>query len=117
MVHRSPQAGDNKLLKQRALALPFRYAIRSAKARANRRAGTLRTVHRLTPVPGFAPGAVPDLAVPNLPRTFLVAPARESTHHSTRRAGEGYVDSVARDRQAAAAANPALRHLRAPEDR
>ena len=46
-----------------------------------------------------------------------VADLRGLMGHASLATTQGYVDSVARDRQAAAAANPALRHLRAPPGR
>jgi len=46
-----------------------------------------------------------------------VADLRGLMGHASLATTQGYVDSVARDRQAAAAANPALRHLRAPQRR
>ncbi len=46
-----------------------------------------------------------------------VADLRGLMGHASLATTQGYVDSVARDRQAAAAANPALRHLRAPQGR
>ena len=46
-----------------------------------------------------------------------VADLRGLMGHASLATTQGYVDSVARDRQAAAAANPALRHLRTPHGR
>jgi integrase len=46
-----------------------------------------------------------------------VADLRGLMGHASLATTQGYVDSVARDRQAAAAANPALRHLRARSGR
>ncbi|MGI9023323.1 MAG: site-specific integrase [Acidimicrobiales bacterium] len=46
-----------------------------------------------------------------------VADLRGLMGHASLATTQGYIDSVARDRQAAAAANPALRHMRAPPGR
>lgn len=78
------------------------------------------------PVTGIATATAPHTASAETSHTFGTLLAAEGTPvadlrglmgHASLATTQGYVDSVARDRQAAAAANPALRHLRARNGR
>jgi len=82
--------------------------------------GKPRTVPTPPPLPALIDEYQESRAIrfggwkPVLTHPLLVGPAPRSEGLATT---QGYIDSVARDRQAAAAANPALRHMRVEANR